>query len=269
MKGVVVKVLSWRIAGITSLLMVSAGAVHAEQVAATFVAPDFRFGSNNITYDQLVANTDGSFTMSGNDGSVAAGWVLDWNISVDYDPFINGSISLTNFTSSAKNYTIFLDLPVGTFGPTSMYGGSLTATVFDGNGDSAATLGRSTAIGASPGIYQGTIDGATALNLFGGTVACSGSGPNCSASLSDSDGLPGLTNIGPAVNGHIGTILMFNLSAGDRVVFNTNFTVEAAPAPVPLPAGAWLLSAALGSCLTFVRRRRDSKQSTVMCFNNS
>ncbi len=38
--------------------------------------------------------------------------VLDWNISVDYDPFINGSITLTNFTSSAKNYTVFLDLPV-------------------------------------------------------------------------------------------------------------------------------------------------------------
>lgn len=268
MEGVVVKVLSWRIAGMTSLLIAAAGAAQAEQVSATFVAPDFRFGNNNITYDQLVENTDGSFTMSGNDGSVAAGWVLDWNISVDYDPFINGSITLTNFTSSAKNYTIFLDLPVGTFGPSSIYGGSLTATVFDDNGDAAASIGRSTATGASPGVYQGTIDGATALNLFGGTAACSGSGPHCSASLTDSDGLPGLTNIGPAVNGHIGTILMFNLSAGDRVVFNTNFTVEAAPAPVPLPAGAWMLVSALGTCLTFVRRRRIPQQSTVMCFNN-
>jgi hypothetical protein len=263
-----VKLLSWRIAGITSLLIAAAGATHAEQVSATFVAPDFRFGSNDITYDHLVENTDGSFTMSGVDGSVAAGWVLDWNISVDYDPFINGSITLTNFTSSAKNYTVFLDLPVGTFGPSSAYGGSLTATVFDDNGDSTARIGRSTASGASAGIYQGTLDGATVLNLFGGTVACSGSGPNCSASLTDSDGLPGLTNIGPAVNGRIGTILMFNLSAGDRVVFDTNLTVEAAPSPVPLPAGAWLLSAALGTCLTFVRRRRNSQQSSVMCFNN-
>ncbi len=254
---------------ITSLLIAAAGAAQAEQVSATFVAPDFRFGSNNITYDQLVENTDGSFTMSGNDGSAAAGWVLDWNISVDYDPFINGSITLTNFTSSAKNYTIFSGLARRHVRPDlGVYGGSLTATVFDDNADSAATLGRSTAIGASPGIYQGTIDGATVLNLFGGTVACSGSGPHCSASLSDSDGLPGLTNIGPAVNGHIGTILMFNLSAGDRVVFNTNFTVEAAPAPVPLPAGAWLLVSALGTCLTFVRRRRIPQQSSVMCFNN-
>jgi hypothetical protein len=229
------------------------------------VAPDFRFGSNNITYDQLVANNDGSFTMSGTDGSAAAGWVLDWNISVDYDPFINGSITLTNFTSSAKNYTIFLDLPVGTFGPSSLYGGSLTATVFDDNGDSLASLGRSTAVNASPGIYQGTIDGVKRLDLFGGTLACSGSGPHCSASLTDSDGLPGPTNSGPAVNGHIGTILMFNLSAGDRVVFDTNFTVNAAPTPVPLPASAWLLA----SCLTFVVRRRRSQQTAVTCFNNS
>ena len=68
--------------------------------------------------------------------------------------------------------------------------------------------------------------------------------------MTDSDGLPGPTNIGPAVNGHMGTVLMFNLSAGDRVVFDTNFTVNAAPAPVPLPAGAWLLLSGIGALLT-------------------
>lgn len=257
------KVLSWRIAGLSALLIAAAGAVHAEQVVPHFVAPDFRFGSNDITYDALVANADGSFTMSGTDGSAAAGWVLDWNISVDYDPFINGSITLSNFTSSAKNYTVFLDLPVGTFGPSTVYGGSLTATVFDDNGDSVANVGRSTAVGASPGIYQGTIDGSTVLNLFGGTVACSG-GPHCSASLTDSDGMPGPTLIGPQVNGHIGTILTFNLSAGDRVVFDTNFTVEPAAAPVPLPASAWLLLAALGCMGYLVVSRRSGVMNSLL-----
>ena len=47
------------------------------------------------------------------------------------------------------------------------------------------------------------------------------------------------------VNQKIRTLLMFNLSAGDRVTFNADFTVE--PAPVPLPAGAWLFFSALGS----------------------
>jgi hypothetical protein len=249
------KRLSWRAAGVGSLLVTAAGMTHAGQVGSTFEPPLFQFGSTSIANDQVVDNGEGSFTMSGSDGSAAAGWVLDWTISVNYDPFINGSITLANLTSSARNYFIRLDLPVGAFGPTSVYGGSLTATVFDDNGDSTASIGRSTAGNASPGIYQGTIDGGGVLNLFGGTLGCSGSGPHCSASMTDIDGLPGLTNIGPAVNDHIGTILMFNLSAGDRVVFDTNFTVNAAPAPVPLPAGAWLLLSAVGALLTRRNRR--------------
>ena len=128
--------------------------------------------------------------------------------------------------------------------------------MFDDNGDSLASLGRSTASNASPGIYQGTIDESPVLDLFG-AIACSGSGPHCSATLTDDDGLPGPTIPGPAVNSHIGTVLKFNLSAGDRVVFNTNFTVNAAPAPVPLPASAWLLLAALGGMgYLYVTRRR-------------
>jgi hypothetical protein len=248
------KRLSWR-AGVGSLLITAAGMTHAGQVGSTSEPPTFQFGSTSIASDQVVDNGEGSFTMSGSDGSAAVGWVLDWNISINYDPFISGSITLTNLTSSARNYSILLDLPVGAFGPASVYGGSLTATVFDDNGDSTASIGRSTASNASPGIYQGTIDGHAVLNQFGSTLACTSSGPYCSASMTDSDGLPGLTNIGPAVHDHIGTILTFALSAGDRVVFDTNFTVNAAPAPVPVPAGAWLLLSAVGALVARRTRR--------------
>lgn len=256
MKGRIVKVLSSRVAVAGSLLIATMGVTHAEEVSHPFVAPVFRFGSSDVQNDQVVENPDGSFTMSGTDGSVAAGWVLGWNISVDYDPFINGSLTLTNFSSSAHNYKLTLDLPVSAFGPASVYGGSLTATVFDDSGDSAAKLGLSTASDASPGIYQGTIDGIRVLSLFGG-IGCEGSGPHCSSTLSTDDGLPGPTIPGPAVNGRIGTILMFNLSAGDRVVFDMNFTVSAFPTPVPLPASAWTLLAAMG-CMGYllVSRRR-------------
>ena len=68
---------SWRIAGVGSLLIAAAGMAHAEQVSGTFVAPVFRFGNNDITNDQVIENGDGSFTMSGTDGSVDRGWVLD------------------------------------------------------------------------------------------------------------------------------------------------------------------------------------------------
>ena len=251
-----------RIAGVASVLVAAAGVAQAEQVSATFVAPTFQLGGTPIQNDEVVENPDGSFTMSGIDGGPTSGWQLEWNIKVDYDPFINGSLTLTNFSDSAHNYTLLLDLPVSAIGPATLIGGSLTATVFDDSGDSFASLSRSTASNASPGIYQGTIDSNPVLDLFG-AISCSGSGPHCSAMLTDDDGLPGPTIPGPAVNGHIGTVLKFNLSAGDRVVFDTNFTVAAAPAPVPLPASAWMLIAALGGMgyLFHVRRREDDALS--------
>ena len=239
-----------------AVLMAAAGATRAEEVTTTFVAPVFKLGNHAIENDQVVRNTDGSFTMLGTDGGVTSGWQLDWNINVDYDPFINGSLSLTNFGPGPHSYVLVLDLPVSAFGPSSLYGGSLTATVFDDNGDSFASLTRSSAGDASPGIYQGTIDDLPVLDLFG-SMSCSG-GPHCSSMLTDDRGLPGPTIAGPAVNGHIGTVLRFDLSAGDRVVFNTNFTVTAAPAPVPLPSSAWMVLAALGCFSYFTLRRRTS-----------
>jgi hypothetical protein len=251
-----VNVRSGRIVGVASLLLLAAtGVAQAEQVDARYGSPVFKFGSLTLPNDQPSPNADGSFTFAGNAGGESSGWELDWNLTVDYDPSINGSVTLTNFGTSAHNYVVMLDLPVSGFSP-SVFGGSLTATVFDANGDSVASVAPSTDSNASPGIYQGTIDGSTVLDLFG-AVSCSGSGPHCSATLTTDDGLPGPTIAGPAVNGHIGTVLMFSLSAGDRVSFNTNFTVEAA-SPVPLPASGWMLLAALGGMGYLVVSRRRS-----------
>ena len=57
----------------------------------------------------------------------------------------------------------------------------------------------------------------------------------------------------PAVNSAIGMFLKFSLSAGDRVTFLTNFTVEP-PAPVPLPASLPLLLLGLGCACAEARR---------------
>jgi len=252
-----VKLLSWRLAGIGALLIAAGGMAHAEEVNATFVAPVFKLGNNTIGTGQVSENADGSFTMSGNDGSQDRGWVLGWNLNVDYDPFINGTLSLTNFTASDHDYTLVLDLPVPAFGPSSVYGGSLTATVFDDNGNSSAVLKHSA---GSLSIYQGTIDEIGVLNLFP-DISCGGSGPNCSVTFTDQAGLPGPTIPGPGVNGHIGTILKFNLSAGDRVVFNTNFTVNPVSA-VPLPASVWMLIAALG-CMSYFFGANSRMRSVI------
>ena len=253
------KVLSWRIAGIASLLIAATDATHATEVAATYVPPLLQIGNTAVstdTNDQVFENPDGSFTLIGTEsGNVGTdrGWKLDWDLTIDYDPFINGSLTLTNFGSTARNFVLNVELPVAAIAAPTLFGGSITATLFDDSQNGVATLTRSTADGASPGIYQSFIDNSPVLNLFGVVpLECSG-GPNCSISLSDSDGLPGPTiPNGPGVNQKIRTQLMFNLSAGDRVTFSTNFTVI--PMPVPLPASVWALIAAL-SCLGYFRLR--------------
>jgi len=241
---------SWRKACLASLLVAAAGLAHGAEVNATFYAPTLQIGSTNIANDandHVYENADGSFTLVGTEsgGTGDRGWQLDWDFTIDYDPFINGSLTLTNL-GSTRNFLLNVEVPVvpPIVGAT-VFGGSIMATVFDANGNGIATLTSSTAADASPGIYQSFIDNSPVLNLFAAApLECSGT-VNCQISLSDQDGLPGPTIPGPGVNQKIRTVLMFNLSAGDRVTFNTNFTVE--PAPVPLPAGAWLLISALGS----------------------
>jgi hypothetical protein len=258
-KGRIVKLQSWRIAGVVSLLIAATGVTHAAEVSAAFVPPVLQIGSTNITNDSVVENADGSFTLVGTEsgGFPERGWQLDWDLTVDYDPFINGSLTLTNFGTSARNFVLNLELPVPAIAGPTLFGGSITASVFDDSQNGIATLTRSTATGASPGIYQSFIDNSPVLNLFGVVpLECSGSGPNCSASLSDQDGLPGPVIPGSAVSQKIRSVLMFNLSAGDRVTFNTNFTVI--PAPVPLPASVWTLLAALGAVGYLVHKRKTT-----------
>ena len=248
------KLLSWRTAGIASLLIAATAATHAAEVNATFYAPVFQIGTTNIsngTDDHVFENPDGSFTLVGTEsgGTGDRGWQLDWDFTIDYDPFINGALTLTNL-GSTRNFVLNVEVPVvPPITGATLFGGSITATVFDDNHNGIATLTRSTAADASPGIYQSFIDNSPVLNLFAVTpLECSGT-VNCQTTFSDQDGLPGPTNPGPGVTQKIRTVLMFSLSAGDRVTFNTNFTVI--PTPVPLPASAWTLLVALG-CLVYL-----------------
>jgi hypothetical protein len=263
-KGRIVKLLSWRTAGIASLLIAATAATHAAEVNATFVAPVFQIGGTNIsndTNDHVFENPDGSFTLVGTEsgGTGDRGWQLDWDFTIDYDPFINGSLTLTNL-GSTRNFVLNVEVPVvPPITGSTLFGGSVAATVFDADHNGIATLTRSTAPDASPGIYQSFIDTSPVLNLFAVTpLECSGT-VNCQTTFSEQEGLPGPTIPGPSVSQKIRTVLMFNLSAGDRVTFNTNFTVI--PTPVPLPANAWLLLAALG-CMGYVVARRNRADVT-------
>jgi len=226
--------------------------------------PVLQIGNTDVGNGAVVANPDGSFTLVGTQSGDALdpSWLLDWNLTIDYDPFINGSMSVTNLSTTARNFSLAISLPVAAFTP-SLYGGSITATVFDLNGDNSASVSPSTAAGAGPGIYQGTIDGSPVLDLFGITLSCTSATGGCTATGSEQDGLPGATIPGPDVAGNIGTVLHFSLSAGDKATFDTNFTVVPVTA-VPLPPSAWLLLAALGGLGLLACQRNMNGPFTII-----
>jgi len=246
-----------RVPALTVLLLVAtAGTAQAQDVSLPFT-PTFTIGSTSLTNDDVQANADGSYTMSGQQagGSFNGGqvWDLAWDVTIKQDPFIIGSLTVTNLTTTTRNFNLALALPITPAFSPSVFGGSVTATVLDLNGDRSATLSPNAAV--SPGIFRGTIDGNLVLPLFGMVLNCAGSSAGCTANATDSDGMPGLTLPGPSVNNSIGILLSFTLSPGDRAFFNTNFTVEPL-APVPVPAALPLLALALGAGATALHSRR-------------
>ncbi len=232
--------------GAAALYFIGSAVVAQAQTTTLPFTPTMTAGNTALVNQQILSNDDGSFTVSGaqqGGGTMSAPvWGLTWNLTLNQDPSIIGSLTLTNLTGSTRNFNLTFALPVlSAFSP-SLYGGSIDARLFDRDGSGSAAIAP---IAVSPSIYRGTIDGVTVLSLFAGNLGCSG-GPGCTATNVEDFGLPGPTEPGPAVNSAIGIFLNFSLTAGDQVTFLTNFTVEP-PAPVPLPASLPLMLLGLGA----------------------
>jgi hypothetical protein len=246
---------------------------HAENVALP-AGTILQVGTTNPTSlvgGTVILNPDGSFGLAGqqqggsfNGGSV---WDLAWDLTLNQDPSIAGTLALRNLTTTTRSFNLFFQLPVTPAFSPSLFGGSITATAYDDSGDSVLALAPSS---AAPSIYRGQIDGSTVLWLFAAGLQCLPSAPHCSAGGSESDGLPGPTNPGPGVSNNIGLLLSFTLTPGDRAVFDVDFTVEpVSSAPVPLPAGLPLLVAGLTALGTLRRRNGDSPRSLAKGVSHS
>lgn len=214
--------------------------------------------TSNLINDQVTANSDGSYNLIGNQrgGTFGGGqvWELDWNLTVKQDPFIIGSFTLTNLTTTTRDFNLLFSLPVSPTFAQSRYGGSISATLIDFNNNLTARLAPN---GSNPAsIYRGQIGTSTVLQLFSLDVQNTCSSGGCSVINEESFGMPGATLPGPGVNSTIAMRINFALSAGDRVSFLTNFTVE----PVPLPAALPLLLAGLAP-LSLLRRRRRANRA--------
>ena len=224
----------------------SATVVQAQDAELPFV-PVLTIGSTALINDSVFANTDGSFTVLGNQqGGLVNGqpvWDLSWDLTLNQDPSIAGLATLhqplrppratSTWRSRCRSHRRFRRR---------CSAGSITATLL--RMPTATCPRRWAPIAISPSIYRGTIDSVTALSLLAANVACVGSTAGCMATVTDDFGLPGPTLPGPAVNSAIGIFLNFSLSPGDRVSFNTSFVVEPPPS-VPLPAALPLLLSGL------------------------
>jgi hypothetical protein len=244
-----------RALSIVALYYIGTADVAQAQSASLPDGTVLRAGSADLIGGTVTMNPDGSFTLVGQQqgGSFNGGavWDLAWDLTLNQDPSIAGSLTLRNLTTTTRNFNLFFQLPVTPAFSPSVFGGSITATAFDDSGDALLAL---TPNSSAPSIYRGQIDGITVLQLFATSLQCLPSSPHCSAGGSESDGLPGPTNPGPGVAQNIGLLLSFTLTPGDRAVFDVNFTVEPTT-PVPLPAALPLLIVGMG-VLGVSRRRR-------------
>ena len=210
--------------------------------AATVTAPLIQFdvtvaGQQRLWTDSSSPNPEGSYDVTG-ELTMMNLWSFSWDMAVDPDPFISSNLVFTNLTGNTANFSAIISLPLSASLGSVYMGGAIDGGFRDNN-DGSVTVAEI----ASNGIFSGLIDGATALQLLGGSFGCSASSPGCNGVIGQvSDGLPGPTLLyHTGANNTIGIKLDFSLTAGDTATFNTFFEVI----PVPLPAALWLLGSGL------------------------
>ncbi len=200
----------------------------------------------------LVAdNLDGTSTFSGMDsvsmlvnGASTSLWDYQWDITVNPDPFISAAFSVTNTSATTQTFDVTFGLPISPSFTGGYMTGNYSADFSDLNNDGSANVGMNA--------WDGLIDGVTQMNLSLFSGACSSLTPGCTGAI-------GLVSDGPtlysgAVNSTIGIHMNFDLSAGDKVTFNTLFDIT----PVPVPAAVWLFGSGLLGLVAVARRKAQA-----------
>ena len=192
----------------------------------------------DVTQDGDVTSTAGAFSGQMMNGDPV--WDYSWSLMSDPDPFISGSFTVTNTSSMMQTFDITFGLPISPSFTDGFMTGSLSGSYVDANSDGSATLNLSA--------WDGLIDGATEMTLFGFAGPCIGVG--CSVSIAEI--IDGPLLYSGSVDSTIGIHMNFSLSAGDSVTFDTLFDVT----PVPVPAAVWLFGSGLVGLAGFARRKK-------------
>jgi hypothetical protein len=166
-------------------------------------------------------------------------WTLSWDCVVNENPFVDATINVTNNSSSAQSFWIFMPLPIAPALPAGTFMSGWVSAVVSDNNFNGATFSA----GTTP-VYEAFIDGSNVANMWGPGFSLA-AGPFGSNNADQS-----FSNvIGPAAMSQIALGLRFDLSPGDSASVTGIFQVV----EIPGPAGLGLLAMAglFGS-----RRRR-------------
>jgi hypothetical protein len=176
-------------------------------------------------------------------GTSTSLWDYQWDITVKPDPFISALFSVTNTSATTQTFDVTFGLPISPGFTGGYMTGNYSANFSDLNNDGSAIIGMN--------VWQGLIDGAVQKNLSLFSGGCSG-GAGCTGTIGPISDGPTLYS--GAVNSTIGIHMNFDLSAGDKVTFNTLFDVT----PVPVPAAVWLFGSGLLGLVAVARRRAQA-----------
>jgi hypothetical protein len=174
----------------------------------------------------LTRNLDGTYSASGS-RTVANNYSVLFNFTLNADPKIAGSFTLTSLSSSDQNFTVAATMGVTPFGPPNHISGSYGELKYS----DTSTDGR-LGVGANP-FYDALIDGNSVATLGSFAFApITSQPPGVFGTLSPET----FDNPYPGVSqaSSIGVSFEFMLTAGDQVQTPFEFTVVPEPTETAL-----------------------------------
>ena len=172
--------------------------------------------------DGVTTNWKGSATQAGS-------YTMQWDLLLDPDPTISGSIALTNSAATTQTFTLSVSQPIASTPAGSPILGSSAISIADANGSGAATVGAPT----GSAIYTAFINSnITQKLLFVDPYSKSAVGIGGVAV--DSQNFSTGTTSAPATI--MGIQHSFTLTGGDSATMNSTFTITV-PEPATMALG--------------------------------
>jgi len=230
--------------GVASLAAASASAGVGHPAFSFRVSTDGVAGSGLASDFGGVQQTGANEWLFSGAYLASPGTSLSWTYLVDPDPFVTGTFTMTNETSSARDYVVDFSLPIAPALSASLLSGQVAGTLTDANGSGSALL---TSVGGGF-VYSALADEAFVQGLMANATHQVSTANGTSSFSGGSFGFP-TPVAGPAINKSIGIRFVFSLSAGDSVSFSSVFVANPVPGPATLVVAA---------AFAAIRRRRRS-----------